>query len=276
MTSILQLEFMSFLFHEGIPLGIQIHDIQSCNDGDVAIYTLFLKKLRTVRPDQLIVDVGACDAAFSLVAASLAPNPVYAFEPNRHSYFKILQTLKDKQIQNIYVFPLAISTADSEIFLEEAGGSSNLRENKGSMSVITKPMSAIIEPSRSIFFMKVDTEGFDLQVLESCKPFLESGGGGIDNIVFEYSAFWVGSSAEECIANSAPMLTYLCKKYKYMYSLSRRGPPFLVGPLAESDIPMFIYDHYVRHLQTDIFLTNSAVEHADIPCFPFEPNKYYA
>ena len=267
---------MSFLFHGKTPIGIQIHDIQSCNDGDVAIYTLFLKKLRTAQPEQLIVDVGACDAAFSLIATSVASNLVYAFEPNRNSYFKILETLKKHQLSNIYVFPLAISTADSEIFLEEAGGSSNLRENKGTMSVITKPMSAIIEPCRSIFFMKVDTEGFDLQVLESCKPFLESGGGGIDNIVFEYSAFWLGSSSEECIANSAPMLTYLCKKYKYMYSLSRRGHPFLVGPLSEADIPMFIFDHYDRHLQTDIFLTNSALEYADIPCFAFEPNKYYA
>ena len=264
---------MSFLYQGQVPVGIQIHDIQSCNDGDVAIYTLFLKKILGARPEQLIIDVGACDAAFSLVATSLCSNPVYAFEPNRKSYFNILQTLKKHQLSKIYVYPLAISTTDSEIFLEEAGGSSNLRENKGTMSVITKPLSTIIEPTRSIFFMKVDTEGFDLQVLESCKPFLEVGGGGIDNIVFEYTAYWVGSSVEESLANSIPMLTYLCKKYKYMYSLSRCGPPFLAGPLAEADIPMFIQDHYHRHLQTDIFVTNVTT---DMPSFTYEPGKYYA
>ena len=63
------------------------------NDGDFVIYTILLHVLGRRRPGDLIVDVGACDAAFSLVCARNA-SPIYAFEPNKKSYFAIMDYLK--------------------------------------------------------------------------------------------------------------------------------------------------------------------------------------
>jgi FkbM family methyltransferase len=264
----------------GIPIGITIGDVVSTNDGDVAIYSILLQKLKKIQPQHLIVDVGACDGAFSLVSRALCPNVVYAFEPNKRTYFQLVDYLKKKSVHGIYVYPVAISTQDKEVFLEEAGGSSNIRglaqaeaqAQALASSCICKPLADVIETDRHIYFMKIDTEGCDLDVLESSKPFLEKG--AIDNIIFEYSAFWLGKTAEEAVRASMPMLTYLSEKYKYMYSLSRRGHPYAVGPMAPSDLQSFVIDHYDRHLQTDIYVTNEPLDF--LQTMPYMAGVYYA
>ena len=263
-----------------IPIGIAIGDVQSTNDGDVAIYSILLQKLKKIQPQHLIVDVGACDGAFSLVSRAVCGNTIYAFEPNKRTYFQLVDYLKRRSVHGIYVMPLAISTQDKEVYLEEAGGSSNIR-GSGSASAqaqaqasscICKPLTDIIETDRHIYFMKIDTEGCDLDVLESSKPFLEKG--AIDNIIFEYSAFWLGSTAEEAVRASMPMLTYLSEKYKYMYSLSRRGHPYAVGPMAQTDLQSFVIDHYDRHLQTDIYVSNEPLDF--LQTMPYMAGVYYA
>ena len=267
---------LKWIYQNNIPVGITIGDVVSMNDGDVVIYTILLHVLGRRRPGDLIVDVGACDAAFSLVCARNA-SPIYAFEPNKKSYFAIMDYLKKNSVEGIYVFPLAISTRDREVVLEEAGGSSNIREegntSTGTLSCICKPLSDIIEPSRRIFFMKIDTEGCDIDVLETCRPFMD-GPGGIDHIVFEYTPFWLGENVDKAVSASVPMFTYLSTKFKYMYSLSRRGTPFLVGPLSPADYVSFIVDHYDRHLQTDIYVCNEAVDF--LPVMPHKVGAYYA
>ena len=263
------------------PVGITIGDINSTNDGDVVIYNILLHVLSRRRPGDIIVDVGACDAAFSLVCANsgtgTGAGPIYAFEPNKKSYFSIIDYLKRNSVKDIYVFPLAISTRDREVVLEEAGGSSNIREgtsaSTNTLTCICKPLSDIIEPSRRIFFMKIDTEGCDIDVLETCRPFMD-GPGGIDHIVFEYTPFWLGENVDKAVSASVPMFTYLSTKFKYMYSLSRRGTPFLVGPLSPADYVSFIVDHYDRHLQTDIYVCNEAVDF--LPVMPHKVGAYYA
>jgi FkbM family methyltransferase len=271
---------LKLIQQDNIPIGIAIGDVQSTNDGDVAIYSILLQKLKKIQPQHLIVDVGACDGAFSLVSRAVCGNTIYAFEPNKRTYFQLVDYLKRRSVHGIYVMPLAISTQDKEVFLEEAGGSSNIRglaqaqepAQAQSSSCICKPLTDIIETDRHIYFMKIDTEGCDLDVLESSKPFLEKG--AIDNIIFEYSAFWLGSTAEEAVRASMPMLTYLSEKYKYMYSLSRRGHPYAVGPMAQTDLQSFVIDHYDRHLQTDIYVSNEPLDF--LQTMPYMAGVYYA
>lgn len=268
---------LNIIQQDNIPIGIAIGDVQSTNDGDVAIYSILLQKLKKIQPGHLIVDVGACDGAFSLVSRAVCGNTIYAFEPNKRTYFQLVDYLKARSVQGIYVMPLAISTENKEVHLEEAGGSSNIRGSGSAPaqqqnSCICKPLADIIESDRHIYFMKIDTEGCDLDVLESSKPFLEKG--AIDNIIFEYSAFWLGSTAEEAVRASMPMLTYLSEKYKYMYSLSRRGYPYAVGPMEQADLQSFVIDHYDRHLQTDIYVTNEPLDF--LQTMPYKAGVYYA
>jgi FkbM family methyltransferase len=263
---------------DNIPVGIAVGGVQSTNDGDVAIYSILLQKLKQIQPQHLIVDVGAYEGAFSLVSRAVCGNVIHAFEPNKRTYFRLVDYLKKRSVHGVYVYPLAISTQDKEVFLEEAGGSSNIRGSAEAQMLpqsslcICKPLTDIIETDRHIFFMKIDTEGCDLDVLESSKPFLEKG--AIDNIIFEYSAFWLGKTAEEAVAASMPMLTYLSEKYKYMYSLSRRGHPYLVGPMVQADLQSFVIDHYDRHLMTDIYVSNEPVDF--LQTMPYMAGVYYA
>lgn len=261
-----------FVFNGKIPIGISIDNIIEKNDGDVAIFSILLNKIKNIKPGQIILDVGAYEGVFSRVARHFCKNTVLAFEPNINTYLNLVKSIKNDEKENIYVYPLAISTTDGISYLEENDGSSNIRSNKGGMSVITKPLNDIIEKDKDIYFMKIDTEGCDLDVIDSARDFIERN--ALHNCVFEYSAYWVGNTIEESIVKSMPTLTYLHKKYKYMYSLSRNGIPYLVGPLLESDLEVFIIDHFERHLQTDIYVTNEPVDFLHV--FAYERRKYFA
>ena len=50
----------------------------------------------------------------------------------------------------------------------------------------------------------------------------------------------------------------------------------MVGPLRSADFAAFVVDHYDRHLQTDIFLTNDPAPLNALAIYSFEPGKYYA
>ncbi len=283
-----------------VPLALQIENVLCKNDGDVCIAEVFLSLLHEIDIDSSwrIVDVGADQGGFSLLSANLLPeNTVFAFEPNFKSYRLLTENLQTfgNKYRNIITLPIAISSSEGTIHLTEEEGCSNSRGTTG-REVITKRLDTVLPVDSTIFFMKVDTEGHDLEVLESARRFIDEG--KLKNIVFEYTAYWIGSSEDsqqsrrsepeqrsgedsqqsrrsgedEAVAKSKPILQYLLSKYK-LYSLSRTGRPYLVGPLGDEDLEPFIRDHYRRHLQTDILATTVEPK---LKIFPHEVGKYAA
>ncbi len=260
--------------NSNIPIALQIENVLCRNDGDMCIADIFLNLTSqiTVDPSWRIVDIGADQGGFSLLSANLLPrNTVFAFEPNPKSYHNLVNNLQTfgTKYESILVYPFAISSKEGSIYLSDNEGCSNSRGSSGT-EVITKRLENVLSKDSNIFLMKIDTEGHDLEVLESTRKFIDSN--KLQNIIFEYTAYWIGSSEEEAITKSKPMLQYLASKYK-LYALSRNGPTYLVGPIDESNMDMFIIDHYRRHLQTDIFATNAELK---MKIFTFEPNKYLA
>jgi FkbM family methyltransferase len=267
-----------------VPLALQIENVLCKNDGDVCIAEVFLSLLHEIDLDSSwrIVDVGADQGGFSLLSANLLPeNTVFAFEPNFKSYRLLTENLQTfgNKYRNIITLPIAISSSEGTIHLTEEEGCSNSRGTTG-REVITKRLDTVLPVDSTIFFMKVDTEGHDLEVLESARKFIDED--RLKNIVFEYTAYWIGSSEDsqqsrrsgedEAVAKSKPILQYLLSKYK-LYSLSRTGRPYLVGPLGDEDLEPFIRDHYRRHLQTDILATTMEPK---LKIFPHEVGKYIA
>ncbi len=257
-----------------IPCALQIENVLCRNDGDVCIAEVFLNLLHQTNIDSSwrIVDIGSDQGGFSLLSANLLPeNTVFAFEPNFKSYRRLTENLQTfgNKYRNIIALPIAISSAEGTIYLTEDEGCSNSRGLSGK-EVITKRLDTVLPVDSTIFFMKVDTEGHDLEVLESARRFIEED--KLKNIVFEYTAYWVGSNEDEAVEKSIPILQYLLSKYK-LYALSRTGRPYLVGPLGAEELEPFIRDHYKRHLQTDILATTAEPK---MKIFPHEVGKYIA
>jgi FkbM family methyltransferase len=271
---------MEYIIHPEIqcPIGVRIDGVDGKNDGDLAIFNIVLSQTATDKPapNSICVDVGADKGWFSRLMQKVIPENlvVYAFEPNPTSYRELVDGLARDGKKSIYAFPIAISSQETTLDFVFDGPCSHSRGAAGDQRaerVFAKPLDSVIEAGRQIYFMKIDTEGHDLDVLASARGLIEAG--CVRHIVFEYTSYWLGTLAEATVKTRAALETYM-RTYKYIYSLSRCGPTYLVGPLAASEIDAFVEDHYTRHLQTDIYMTNVAP--TDIPTFPFKAGTYYA
>jgi FkbM family methyltransferase len=267
---------MEYIIHPSskYPIGVRIDGIDGSNDGDLAIFHLVISQMKTIppNPNSICVDIGADRGWFSRLMLAVCPEntSVFAFEPNPASYKDLVAGLKRDNKNRVYAFPIAISSEEATLKFVFDGPCSHSRGADG-QDVYAKPLDAVIEAGREIYWMKIDTEGHDLDVLKSARGHITRG--GVKHIVFEYTAFWLGSLVE---ATDKTRVAFedLLDNYKYMYALSRCGPTYLVGPIQKTDIASFVDDHYTRHLQTDIYVTNS--EPVGLPVFPFECGKYFA
>jgi FkbM family methyltransferase len=260
------------------PIGVAVDGVIGANDGDLAIFHIVMSQLQADKPppNSICVDVGADKGWFSrLIVAANPQNPVvYAFEPNPQSYKELVAGLAADGKKSVYAFPIAISSQETTLDFVFDGPCSHSRGASGDQRaerVFAKPLDSVIEAGRQIYFMKIDTEGHDLDVLESARGLIEHG--CVRHIVFEYTAHWLGTLAEAKVTTRVALEKYM-RTYKYIYALSRRGPTYLVGPLAATEIDAFVSDHYARRLQTDIYMTNTPP--TDIPAFPFRGGAYYA
>lgn len=250
------------------PIGVSINGVESFNDGDISISFVFaFKTLNESVPKQsLIVDVGADKGYFSTLSHALLPdNQVYAFEPNPASYSKLTTTVVNQP--NTIVFPFAISDKEQTIQFELDGPTTNCRSGSGT-DIICKPLINVLELNRTIYFMKVDVEGHDFEVIKSASHFIENG--QLHNLVFEYTPHWLGINAK---TKSFEMFTYLRKYYKHIYALGRIGDPFAIE-LLSTDYNLFIQEHIEKKHQTDIFVSNVPITHITVALYEY--NKYYA
>jgi FkbM family methyltransferase len=249
------------------PIGVSVNGMSAYNDGDITISFIFAFKTlnETISNDHLIIDVGADKGYFSHLSHVFLPNNyVYAFEPNPISYNSLINTVVKQP--NTIVFPFAISDKEQTIKFTLSDSTTNCRDGKGT-DTICKPLTNVIEKNRTIYFLKVDVEGHDFEVIKSASQFIENG--RLHNIIFEYSAQWLGENSKQ-ISNE--MFNYLRKYYKYIYALGRIGEPFAVE-LQDNDFETFIEEHLQKKQQTDIFVTNTPITY--ITVVPYEYNKYY-
>ncbi len=258
------------------PIGVAVDGVVGANDGDLAIFHIVMSQIQADKPapNSICVDVGADKGWFSRLMLHVMPeqSAVYAFEPNPQSYKALVDGLVAEGKKCIYAFPLAISSKETTLDFVFDGPCSHSRGSEGQGErVFAKPLDSVIEAGRQIYFMKIDTEGHDLDVLESAREHIEAG--LVRHIVFEYTAHWLDTLAEAQAATRRAFETY-GRTYKYIYALSRCGPTYLVGPIQLDEVGSFVEDHYGRHLQTDIYMTNVAP--SGLPVFAFKPGTYYA
>ena len=132
------------------------------------------------------IDAGANIGFFSLMASKMVASSgkVYSFEPFPESLELLNANIKLNGIENISVFDFALGSAHSEERIypepENRGGSSLVKneysDEDGSVMVSVKPLAEISEiiNDDSIKAIKVDVEGWELEVLKGCSKLLNS------------------------------------------------------------------------------------------------------
>lgn len=144
----------------------------------------FLLAEKLIREDAIILDIGANIGYFSLIAARKASKgKVIAFEPHGSLREEISQNILLNKLGNVQVEPYAIGnqTTTTTFFIADKSniGMSGLVPQEN-FSGITEQVSLIQldewlnrHPLPAINFIKIDTEGAELDVLKGMKDLLQ-------------------------------------------------------------------------------------------------------
>lgn len=138
-----------------------------------------------------IIDAGSNIGVSVLFFKKLYPQAeIWAFEPNPDSYFLLEKNMLDNIIENVKIFPIALSNADGPIdfYIPSQKGSLNASSiNNGvhqSFKVDSKQLSSLLPDKKKIDCIKIDIEGDEEKVMEDL---LSSGLlSRIDNLIIEY------------------------------------------------------------------------------------------
>ena len=136
--------------------------------------------------------------------------------------------------------------SNSQLTFSLQGGGTKTASN-GSLQVSTIRLDDVKWPPKSsIFLLKIDVEGFELNVLRSAQKLFEQQ--RVRHLIFEYTAWWTERAPQR------DLLPYVEKtlKSKLLYALHRTDA-MVYGPLNRSAIDEFFIGHLNRRLQTDIY-----------------------
>ena len=145
-----------------------------------------------VRPGSVVIDVGASygDEVIELSELAGAEGLVYAFEPNPQSFEALLETVRLNGLKNVICRHQAVGAKDSAIPLQERflGSTSHYVEaGEDAETVACVAIDTLwreeIAP-REVSFLKIDTDGFELEVLRGASAMLA--GNPACGVVAEY------------------------------------------------------------------------------------------
>lgn len=147
--------------------------------------TLYLRN--TIRPGKVFVDVGANIGYFSILAAKLGAT-VYAFEPSPKNYEALSNNVRTNKV-NIFTLQSAVSNHDgyATFHVREGGSTTDSLLKLYSDAMPTKVRVSTLDttlPSH-VDYIKIDTEGADLSVLQGAEDTLKNNPHCI--IIIEYS-----------------------------------------------------------------------------------------
>jgi len=134
------------------------------------------------------VDVGAHIGYFTLLASKLVgpDGHVYAFEPSPSNYDALCANIALNGVTNVSAFQLAVGETAREARLYEGPGtntgratlrSSLVDDQAPAVTVEVRPLTSNIarEDLSRIRVVKIDVEGYELEVLRSLAPLVELG-----------------------------------------------------------------------------------------------------
>jgi FkbM family methyltransferase len=163
-----------------------------------------------LKPGMVFVDVGANVGYYSLLAASLvgAQGRVVAVEPSPYAYQRLKQTITSGNLPNIAAVQLALGSANTTLDLpmpSETGwihSPSFFSDDVAKVNVKVRKLDDCMDEwgISVVDLIKIDVEGFELEVLRGAESSLRSG--RIRAILCEFNDVWLqraGSSPAELL-----------------------------------------------------------------------------
>lgn len=141
-----------------------------------------------IEPDSIVIDVGSYLGIYSILASKRDPKKIYSFEPNPRTREKLYANLEMNDSKEIQVIGAACGSTAGVASMEIPNGramSSGARiagigagtiqdgwDESFQVDVVVIDQILPLEELNQVSIMKIDAEGFELQVLEGCVELL--------------------------------------------------------------------------------------------------------
>jgi FkbM family methyltransferase len=135
---------------------------------------------RFVRPGDVALDIGANLGVITLLLSRLVgpSGRVHAFEPQPRMVELLRRSLERNERRNVMVHDVALGARDAEMALtlcEGNAGAASLVRSVGAktLRVPVRTLPAYLVAEKRVRFVKIDVEGYELEVLEGARPWIE-------------------------------------------------------------------------------------------------------
>ena len=140
-------------------------------------YPIFELYQKYISPSSTAVDIGANIGMHSLVMASLCGiRDVYAFEPSKNIYARLLENIRANRLDNVLAINQAVGNEKGEIGFEDNSRSTNIGTSHIDRLLPKKvPINRLddeIPEANKISLLKIDVEGFERDVLKGAAHIL--------------------------------------------------------------------------------------------------------
>jgi FkbM family methyltransferase len=144
-------------------------------------YSEFSFMLALLREDDLFVDIGAFLGAYSIIAANRGAT-VHAFEPSSKNRKPLTRAIEmNGYMDRVTIHSTAVANHHGEAFFSNSWGSGNRlldesgHDDTARQVVQVRRLDDISSPFevRELAVLKIDAEGFDIDVLKGGRSFLE-------------------------------------------------------------------------------------------------------
>ena len=168
-----------FKFRDGRIIKIRKASDKNDTSGIDTVYGIFFrkdycKKDLTIKKNDIVIDIGANIGVFSIYSSLKAPKgKVYAYEPFKVHYKRLLDNIKLNNLENVFAFNLAVceKKGKRDFFIHEnCSGMHSLifkEDSKEKVTVDCTTLEEIFkkEKIKKCDFLKIDCEGAEYEIL---------------------------------------------------------------------------------------------------------------
>lgn len=167
-------------------IRFNVSDYQNYNEWRV-LFNVFHEGTRKlfdcIQPNDVILDVGANIGYYSLnFAKKASTGSVFSFEPDKKNFQKLIQNIELNEFPNIYVYQIALGSKNKEVNIERVdpknSGANRIavhsRLNTSKVNMMTLDNWSEPFNFKGIDWIKIDVEGWELEVIKGAKKILSS------------------------------------------------------------------------------------------------------
>ena len=136
--------------------------------------------LHTIKQEDVFIDVGANSGVYSVLASKVVGSRVIAFEPINETFKRLLDNININRVSHkVKAISKGVGSKPGQLYFTNDHDTTNKvsninEENTSIVSITTLDNEIDIETDASLF-LKIDVEGFEMEVLKGAKELFNSG-----------------------------------------------------------------------------------------------------